>query len=112
MELLSVAEIPSNIGRYPWDPQTEIDRGHAVLTSIRHMCREYAAAQPSDSGTEVARIEISGAGPGMSNVTHRQLDSTELRMVAVLTASGGSELDGLPRIGIVPSKVIQELRGK
>jgi len=100
-ESLRVADIPSIIaGRGPcnrtWNPQIALDQGYATLTTIIQSCAEQQIVQYSGVD-RVWRVELGGV------TKIRELTTQEVNNLASIN-------DPMKRIGIVPSRVIDELR--
>lgn len=99
-EMLCIADIPSKIlsNGQPWNPQKELDRGYATLTAIRKSCSEQLAKCSSDGITDDKVWRV--------NVLRKGIYIRELAADSLAFAISDRE----ERIGIVPLKVIKELR--
>jgi hypothetical protein len=101
-ELLHVADIPSKIAetgppwnRRTWNHQAALDQGYATLTAIIQSCSEQMVQR---SGVDrVWRVEV-GAVTKIQELTVQEVNNL------------ASTNDPVKRIGIVPSRVIDELR--
>ena len=96
-ELLRVADIPSKIAKIgrTWNPQAALDQGYATLTFIIQRCsKEIVQCSSVD---RVWRVEV-GAETMIQELTAQKVNN--------LTSTN----DPVKRIGIVPCRVIDELR--
>jgi RAT1-interacting protein len=102
-EALFISDIPSKIVNQgqPWNPQVELDRGYAVLTTIRESCAEHLAQRSNTDGMSNDKV-------WHVKVRNKETKVQELTMQEARNLTSADDLE--QRIGIVPTRVVEELR--